>query len=639
MITQHVARWVESTADSQPQVDRIEGRVLEAKGTDSAGGRIFRVRVIAYGDSKNGRRYPESVLRAAVPLYQGAKAYDHHRDDAALRSSTIAGLVGSYRNVAATEQGLEADLHLLPSAVHTAEALDASLAAQAEGLPPLVGVSHDVMATYKAVVEGGRRLAEATAIVKVNSADVVAEPAAGGQAVRMVAGGPDDVEPDELLHDRSTARGRAVVAQEATARGLPAGEYVDKLTASLPERFSEAQLGAAIDAALALLASTERAGLVPTTGTQVTQEALDKKIKALDAFFTTDGTPGGYRSLREAYLDITGHRPRFLDEDLNRRILRDSYGGGYDSAVRSSESLAAASWSQVLGDSVTRQLVAEYGRPAWQDWRRICSTITFGADFRTQRRARFGGYGLLPAVSEGAPYQPLTSPPDEEATYAITKRGGIEDITLEMVANDDIQAIQRIPVRLGRSAAMTLYRFVFDTLPTNAAVTYDSTALFHTNHANTDSSATLSQSTLSAGRRKMRKQAAYADSSDVLSIVPRFLIVPSDLEEIAFQLCTSVVAVPATPAGPSDTPNIHRGLEPITVDYYSDTNDWYLVADPVQTTTIEIGFYSNQDAPELFTQADNTVGSMFDSDKMSLKIRHIYSGTVIDHRGFYRGAV
>ncbi|MGH4017073.1 MAG: hypothetical protein ACRDSL_24735 [Pseudonocardiaceae bacterium] len=42
--------------------------------------------------------------------------------------------------------------------------------------------------------------------------------------------------------------------------------------------------------------------------------------------------------------------------------------------------------------------------------------------------------------------------------------------------------------------------------------------------------------------------------------------------------------------------------------------------------------------PELFTQADNTVGSMFDADKMSLKIRHIYSGTVIDHRGFYRGA-
>ncbi|MGH3659677.1 MAG: hypothetical protein ACRDUA_23765, partial [Micromonosporaceae bacterium] len=231
-----------------------------------------------------------------------------------------------------------------------------------------------------------------------------------------------------------------------------------------------------------------------------------------------------------------------------------------------------------------------------------------------------------------------TSPPDEEATYAITTRGGIEDITLEMIANDDVDAIRRIPIRLGRSAATTLYRFVFDILPTNAATSYDTTALFHTNHANTDASAVLSQSTLSAGRRKMRRQAAYGDTTDVLSIVPRYLIVPSDLEELAFQLCTSVVAVPATPAGPSDTPNIHRGMEPITVDYYTDSNDWYLIADPMQTPTIEIGFYANQDAPELFTQADNTVGSMFDADKLSFKIRHIYSGTVLDHRGFYRGA-
>lgn len=640
MIAQHVTRWVESTAASspKPQADRIEGRVLEAKGTDSAGGRIFRVRVIAYGDSKNGRRYPESVLRAAVGLYQGARAYDHHRDDAALRSSTIAGLVGSYRNVVATGRGLEADLHLLPSATHAAEALDASLAAQAEGLPPLAGVSHDVLATYRPIADGARRLAEATAIVKVNSADVVAEPAAGGQAVRMVAGGIDDgTEPDELLHDRGTARGRAVVAQEATARGLP-DQCVDQLTATLPERFSEAQLGAAIDAALALIAATERAGLVPTVGARVTREALEKKTAALDAFFTTDGTPGGYRSLREAYLDITGHRARFLDEDLNRRILRDSYGTGFDSAARGSESLAEASWAQVLGDSVTRRLVAEYGRPAWQDWRRVVSAIVFGTDFRTQRRARFGGYGLLPAVNEAAPYQPLTSPPDEEATYKLTKRGGTEDITLEMIANDDIEAIRRIPIRLGRSAATTLYRFVFDILPTNAAVSYDATALFHASHANTDNPAPLGQSTLSTGRRKMRKQSAYGDSADVLSIVPRYLIVPADLEELAFQLCTSVVAVPATPAGPSDTPNIHRGMEPITVDYYTDSNDWYLIADPIQTPTIEIGFYASQDAPELFTQADQNTGSMFDADKLIYKIRHIYSGTVVDHRGFYRGA-
>lgn len=612
--------------------DRVEGRILEAK-TDAGGTRVFRVRLISYGDSKNGRRYPEAVLRAASGLYNGAKAYDHHRTAEEMATGTIAGLVGTYRNVEAGTEGIEADLHLLPSAVQTAEALDASLAAQQEGLPPLVGLSHDVMATWRPIVDGGKRLSEATGIVSVNSTDIVAEPAAGGQAVRMVAN-DDGTGPDELLHDRTTARGLAVVAQEAAARNLPR-DVVDKLTAALPERFSETQLKAVIDAVFSAVSAAERNGLAPTI--QVTQESMDKKAKALDAFFSIDGTTGGYRTLREAYIDITGHRPSFLGEDLNRRILRDSYGAGFDSSVRSAESMDSSSWAQILGDSVTRRMVAEYGGQTWQDWRKIVSAVSFGLDFRTQRRDRFGGYGLLPAVNQGAPYQPLTSPDDEEATYAITKRGGTEDITLEMIANDDVDALRRIPTRLGRSAAMTLYRFVFDTFTANAATTYDGVTLFHTDHANTDTNP-LSQSGLSTGRRRMRKQAAYGNATDVLSIVPRYILVPSELEELAFQLCTSTVAVPATPAGPSDTPNIHRGLEPIVVDYYTDANDWFLVADPRQIPTIELGFYSNSDTPELFTQSDQNSGSMFNADKLTMKIRHIYSGTVVDHRAFYRGA-
>ncbi|MFL6142991.1 MAG: hypothetical protein ACJ72N_14135 [Labedaea sp.] len=645
MISSTVRFCESTTAETEATTARdvAGGRILEAKGNDEAGNRVFRVRVIAYGDSKNGRRYPEAVMRTAVPLYEGAKAYDRHRDDAELRSSTVAGLVGSYRSVEASAEGLEADLHLLPSATHVAELLDASLAAQKLGLPPLVGISHDVLARYRPLESGGRRVSEATEVVKVNSADVVADPAAGGQAVRMVAGGTEgetgtgDTTPPELLHDRGTARGRAVIAQEATARGLPQ-QCVEGITKGLPERFSEAQLTAAIESVWSAVAAIDRAELRPTVTTQVTQESHGKKLKALDAFFTIDGEGGGYRTLREAYLDITGHRVRYLDEDLNRRVLADSYGTGFSSGMRSTESLNSTSWAEVLGDSVTRRLIAEYRRPSWVDWKQIVSAIEYGLDFRTQRRVRFGGYGLLPPVGQGAPYQPLPSPPDEEATYGISKRGGTEDLTLEMIANDDVSATRRIPVRLGRSAANTLYRFVFDILPTNAAVTYDSTALFHANHANTDNPAVLSNSTLSAGRRKMRKQAAYSDSADILSIVPKFLVVPSDLEEIAFQLTATPDAVPANSNDPADRANLHRGVQPIVVDYYTDQNDWYLVADPAQQSTIELGFYASSDAPELFTQSDQNNGSMFDADKMTFKIRHIYSGTVVDHRGFYRGA-
>lgn len=675
--------------------DRLSGRVLEAKGKDDKGGRIYRVQILAYGDSKNGRRYPEAVMRSHAGLYDGARAYDHHRTAQEMQTSTISGLVGVYRSVQATTAGIEADLHLLPSATHAAEALDASLAAQGEGLAPLVGFSHDVYATFKTVTaDGGRQVPEATAILKVNSADIVAEAAAGGQAVRTLAGGtqppdPDGAQPEghtkesdvttstaDVLAALATATpeqlasvglskaaeatnppappaptpapsapaageakgsflARMMVSQKVAEAKLPEAT-IESITAALPDRITEADVDAHIVTIKTTMGTLERAGLVPTIGNvQVTTESHDKKVKALDAFFAGDYR-AGYRSFKEAWMDFTGYRPQFLGaEDVNKRILRECFGGGFDSGMRTQESLDSSSWAQALGDSVTRRMMALYMQPSLQAWRKVCSEIGPVTDFRQQKRTRIGGYGTLPTVAQGAPYQPLQSPGDEEAVFSVIKRGGTEDLTIETVVNDDRQAVQRIPRLLGLAAAITLYRFVFDIFPTNAATTYDSTALFHANHNNTDNPALLGQTTLSTGRRKMRKQAAFGDTKNILSITPKFLIVPSDLEELAFQLTTSAVAI--TSAGDATIPNLHQGMEPIVVDYYTDANDWFLGCEPQLCPTIEVGFLGNED-PELFTQADQSSGTMFNADKMTIKIRHAYDGAVLDHRGFYRGA-
>lgn len=687
LIGQHVAESVatldedeELTRSTESVVDHIPGRLLEAKGTAADGGRIFRVEIIASGQSKNGRNYPQKVLEAAVPLYEGAKAFDHHRTPQELASSTIVGLVGHYRNVRAAGHCLEGDLHLLPSAKHTAEALDASIEAQNKGLPPVVGISHDAMTELRPVLVGGKRTQEAVRITKVHSCDVVADPAAGGKATRVLAGGITEesyeedgvtLTPEAVLAALSTATDEQIAAagfkrtSESTTAGqartteagtFAKGEFlatlmierkveaaslpksmVGQIAEALPERITESDVDAQIAMLKTALGYAERAGLAPTYTAQVTKESADKKKEALDGFFQGQGK--GYTSFRDAFIDFTGQRPRIMGEDFARVIMRESIGtGAFDSGMRTTESLDSTSWAQALGDSVTRQMMADYNRPGLQSWRKIVSRTPSINDFRQQKRFRTGGYGLLPTVNEGAPYQPLTSPGDEEATYTITKKGGTEDLTLEMVANDDVQAIQDIPRKLGRSAAITLYRFVWDMLSGNTTATYDSVALFHDgSHGNTDTSSALSGSTLSVARRRMREQSAYGQTTDVLSLVPKYLVVPPELEEIAFILARSRVAVPSTPAGPSDTPNLHEGIEPIIIDYFTDANDWFLVADPADVPTIEIGFYRGQQEPELFTQSDPSQGSAFSADKQTWKIRHIYNGTVLDHRGFYRG--
>jgi hypothetical protein len=718
-----MADMVESTGRAGERttghVERIEGRLLAALGTDADGGRIFEVQIIAYGDSKNGRRYPESVLRPAAPMYEGAPAYDHHRTDVELNTGTVVGIVGHYRNVQATETGLLAELHLLPSAQHVAELLDQTLENQSAGLPLLVGISHDVMTASKPISVNGRAMREVTAVLGVNSADVVVTPAAGGMATRMVAGGagpttnpPNITNPEgnhpmnlkqllALLRAAESAERAALLEQHAhviESAGLTAADFtrmaehvvpdqtpapvvtpdhvvetalvngsalgtviVERVLASaqlpvtlaasivaeLPAKFTEADVVAKVQSHKRLLEAHELAGLAPTVQHSVesTRDSVDKKVAALDAMLAGDFR-NGYRSFKEAYIDFTGRQPRWNDaSDFNREVLRESASFvrngervGFDAAERSAESATSATWALALGDSITRRTVAEYMLPALQSWRDVVSSIVPVNDFRTQRIERIGGYGTLPIVAQGAPYQQLTTPGnDTEPTYAIAKRGGTEDLTLEAIANDDLRIIAQIPSKLGRAAAQTLYRFVWDFFSTNPTI-YDGTALFAAGHNNTATTA-LSGANLSAARKAMRKQTAYGNSVELLSAVPKMLVTCSDLEELAFQLCTSPGAVPtgAPAGGATDIPNIHQGVKPIVVDYWSSSTAWFVVADPSQIPTLELGFYQGKEDPELFVQADPASGSYFAADKVTYKIRHTYSGAWLDFRSVQRG--
>lgn len=382
------------------------------------------------------------------------------------------------------------------------------------------------------------------------------------------------------------------------------------------------------------------------TRIQVLEGRRDKINKALDDFFGvapdgfTEGADGkktpkykvvpqgqGVRSFRGLYVEITG------DQNVTGRVSE---------ATRLTESLDSTSFDQILGDSVTRRMVAEYAAISQAQWRGTIADVVPVSDFRTQRRMRFGGYANLATVGQGAPYPAMTSPTDEEATYAPAKRGGTEEITLEMIANDDVGVIRRIPSKMARAAAQTLYEFVFDFLRTNAAI-YDSTALAAAGHGNNISTTALGSAQLVAARAVMKKQTDMSNSKRI-GLNARYLWVPTDLEELAFQLTMATKAINdagvVTTAEPSAPNFVNKiGIEARVVDYWTDANDWWLTADIGQTPMIEVGFLNGREEPELFVQDLPNVGSMFSNDKLTYKIRHIYGGAVLDYRGFFGGIV
>lgn len=574
-------------------------------------GRRWLIRVIRSGVSLNGNMYPAAVLQQAVPLFEGARVLvrsdGEHQAGSAVDFRNLIGRLTQPRFVAENGGEIQAILELInPSDSVSTKLRDA----WSRGMTGLFGFSIDAAGASQPGTVAGRQVKTATAITKVNSVDLIVQPGAGGELLQLI----------EAVMTKTSPTGTILSSREI-ALAINAHESLPQAAKDrLIERFAESTdlTQDALDAEMAkerdYLARFVESGKVTGLGRVELVEGRDQKVvKMLDAFFDPKDT--SVTSIRECYVDITGDR-RFTgllsNCDRSRMV----------------ESLGSDSWGDVLGNSIARRMIADYRLPNVYDaWRAIATTVPVG-DFRTQERTRFGGYGTLPIVAERGAYLELDSPTDEKATYAVAKRGGTEDVTLEMIANDDVGAIRQIPVRLNRAAKRTLGKFVLDLLRSNPAI-YDTVALFHADHGNLGATA-LGSAPVAAGRLAMMKQ-TEANSAERLGIGPKSLLVPPDLEETAADLFRRSTN--------QDKTFIQSlALDVIPVWYWTDTNNWYLAADPLDVPCIEVGFFGGKEEPELFIQDNPSVGSMFANDTITYKIRHIYGATVVNYRGLY-GAV
>lgn len=559
------------------------------------------------------------------------------------------------------------------------------------GMQGLLGLSIDANARTRKRVAGSETLREAIRFTKVHSVDLIVEPGAGGGLDRLTEAAADQtpihtegtamplwkqrmleaikakdparhatinvdtINDDDLVRMHEAVCG-ALVPEPGTGRITEAQGDNTPLTradlavfslraaardrigaAKLPQvakdrlqvqiaiagadRLTEAAVSDLIKAEGEYIARMTESGAVRVpmfgSGSIVVGDRSLTMVDMLDAFWDRGHKDHGrVQSLKECYIEMTG------DRLVTGRVRECDHS-------RMAESLGSASFDQVLGDSVARRMLAEYRAAVdFEGWRQVANVVPLN-DFRVQHRTRWGGYGDLPAVAEGAPYLPLTSPTDEEATYAATKRGGTEEITLEMIKNDDVGTVRRIPTKLSRAAKRTLAKFVFDFFRVNGVI-YDTKALFHADHGNLFTGA-LSPTELAAHRLAMLKQTEL-NSADRIGITPTRMLVPVDLQQSAvdlFKLATN---------------NEKTFIQALTMNiipvwYWTDANDWCTAANPDDIPGIEVGFLDGKEEPELFVQDAPTNGSLFTNDKTTLKIRHIYGGAVCDHRAFTKAVV
>lgn len=673
------AAIVEAVAPAAEFLEAIEGD-----------GSRFRVRIIRAGLSANGNFYSDAVLREAAPLFENTRVFvkpdEVHLKSGGKDPRNVLGRIVEARFVPGVgrDQGeVQGVFEALSPADDMVVKLRESVRRKMGGL---FGFSIDARGVHavKPRTGGGRDVGK---ISKVNSVDLIVDPSAGGAVLDLIeaADHSDNQDPPmpkwlrdliaktnpKLLEGKDEAALASMSAadcealfreafpeqQEQTTQRqtpAPAGVTREELDRSLkllearrsaeaqvsrstlPETarprvmqlleakadFSAAAVTRAIAAEQEYLAPMLQTGRVTGLGgalgrIEVGETRAEKTVQMLEAFFDPQHRDHGQaRSIKDIYVAITGDRMvTGLMRNCDQALLR--------------EAIDSTTLGDVLGDALTRRMVADYRVASVYDvWKLLCTTTPV-SDFRTQKRTRMGGYGDFAIVAENAPYLDVTSPSDEAAEYAVRKRGGLESITLETIKNDDVGAIRRIPTRLATAAKRTLAKFVLDFLRTNPVI-YDGVALFHATHNNLFTSA-LSGAAVAAHRLAMLKQ-TEAGSSDRIGLGPRYLWVPPDLEETAADIFRR---------NTNNDETFIQSLKPqiVPVWYWTDANDWCMSASPSDVPTIEIGFLDGKEDPELLVQDSPTVGSMFSHDRLTWKLRHIYGGAVEDYRGLSKSVV
>jgi hypothetical protein len=259
----------------------------------------------------------------------------------------------------------------------------------------------------------------------------------------------------------------------------------------------------------------------------------------------------------------------------------------------------------------------------------FCRQVS-ASDFKPVNRVQLSDVAALQKTNEKGEFQRIYVS-DSKETYSLATWGGIVPLTRQVVINDDLQALTRIPAGLGVAAATLESDTVWAVITGNPNMS-DSVALFHATHKNLGTTNGLAAvANITTGRTLMRKQTG--PKGTILNLIPKYLIVPAALEGIAVQL-TNPINLAAT-ASSADVPAFVRAMIPVVeprldaVASVGATN-WFLSADPSQIDTIEYCYLEGQQGVYIETRQG------FDVDGVEIKARLDFAAAAIDYRGLQK---
>lgn len=245
-------------------------------------------------------------------------------------------------------------------------------------------------------------------------------------------------------------------------------------------------------------------------------------------------------------------------------------------------------------------------------------------DFREMKRVQLGEAPLLDKVNESGEFT-RGSIAEGRESIKVDTYGKVVGVTRQVIINDDLGALTRVPGVFGTAIAMKESDLVW-ALITGNVVMSDGTALFHANHKNLiGSGIALGIEGLGKTRELMRRQVGL-DGKTKINVRPAYLLVPTALETKAEQLINSTLTPDqAANAVPTSMRSLQIVVEPRLDD--NSATAYYLAADPAVIDTIEYAYLEGQEGAYIETRMG------FDVDGMEVKCRLDFGAAAIDWRG------
>lgn len=293
--------------------------------------------------------------------------------------------------------------------------------------------------------------------------------------------------------------------------------------------------------------------------------------------------------------------------------------------------LGTGDFPALLGGVGQRVLRAAYDQApsTFQLWARRASNLP---DFRIRQAIGVGADVELKKLNEHGEYT-YGSLSEDVTGYRAFTFGRSLAITRQMIVNDDLDSLTRTGTKFADAARRLENRLVYDQILKNPKMA-DGKDLFHADHVNLmeGASSKFSLDSLSGLRTLMRKQKGLDKES--LNIAPAYLLVPSDLETLAYQYTSPNYQ----PTKSGDINEFRTGgrtaLEPIVetlLDAVSPSA-FYLLARAGQVDTVEYAYVDGYEGLRTETFASEDV------DGVKLRASLDFAAKALDYRGMAKSA-